>query len=83
MENGVRVVSMEDFLNYMGYDAGRRIYRPGKSDKWNLRSGMEGTAARPDRNQRPESQGTTTGLFNGKPGQKMRESGGTRTPANQ
>jgi hypothetical protein len=83
LENGVRVISMEDFLNYMGYDAGRRIYRPGKSDKWNLRSGMEGTAARPDRNQRPESQGTTSGLFNGKPGQKMRESGGTRTPANQ
>jgi uncharacterized protein YoaH (UPF0181 family) len=83
IENGVRVVSMEDFLNYMGYDAGRRIYRPGKSDKWNLHSGMEGTAARPDRNKRPESQGTTSGLFNGNRGQKMRESSGTRTPANQ
>ena len=72
MENGVRVISMEDFLNYMGYDAGRRIYRPGKSEKWNLRSGMEGTAARPDRNQRQESQGTTSGLFSGNRGQNAR-----------
>jgi hypothetical protein len=83
IENGVRVVSMEDFLNYMGYDAGRRIYRPGKSDKWNLHSGMEGTAARPDRNKRPESGGVTSGLFNNNRGQKMKESSGTRTPANQ
>jgi hypothetical protein len=82
IENGVRVVSMEDFLNYMGYDAGRRIYRPGKSDKWNLRSGMEGTAARPDRAKRPESGGVTSGLFRENKG-KLHESSGTRTPANQ
>lgn len=82
VENGVRFISMEDFLNYMGYDAGRRIYRPGKSDKWNLHSGMEGTAARPDRNKRPESGGVTSGLFR-EDKSKMRESSGTRTPANQ
>jgi hypothetical protein len=82
LENGVRVVSMEDFLNYMGYDAGRRIYRPGKSDKWNLRSGMEGTAARPDRAKRPDSPGTTSGAFKENKS-KMHESGGVRTPANQ
>jgi hypothetical protein len=82
LENGVRVVSMEDFLNYMGYDAGRRIYRPGKSDKWNLRSGTEGTAERPDRSKRPDSQGTTSGVFKENKS-KMHESGGVRTPANQ
>ncbi len=45
-ENGVRVVSMEDFLRYIGYDAGRRLGRPGATTKWNLRSGAEGTVAR-------------------------------------
>ena len=39
LENGVRVVSMEDFLNYIGYDPGRRIWRPGITETWNLRSG--------------------------------------------
>jgi hypothetical protein len=82
LENGVRIVSMEDFLNYMGYDAGRRIYRPGKSDKWNLRSGMEGTAERPDRSKRPDSSGTNSGIFK-QDKTKMRESSGTRNPANQ
>jgi len=82
-ENGVRVVSMEDFLNYIGYDPGRRIWRPGVTEKWNLRSGGEGTAARPDRAKRPESGGRTSGVFNKNEGQKMRESSGVRTPANQ
>jgi hypothetical protein len=82
LENGVRVVSMEDFLNYIGYDPGRRIWRPGITEKWNLRSGAQGTAARPDTVARPESGGTTSGIFSGK-GNPMRESGGTRTPSAQ
>jgi hypothetical protein len=82
MENGVRVVSMEDFLNYIGYDPGRRIWRPGVTDKWNLHSGMEGTTARPEGRSRQESRGTTSGLFQDK-GTKMRESAGVRTPPNQ
>lgn len=82
-ENGVRVVSMEDFLNYIGYDPGRRIWRPGVTEKWNLRSGSEGTSARPDRTVgRPESGGKTSGIFTNK-GAKLRESGGVRTPSGQ
>jgi hypothetical protein len=82
-ENGVRVVSMEDFLNYIGYDAGRRVWRPGVTEKWNLRSGGEGNVARPGpTGGRQESGGTVSGAFNGK-GNPMRESGGTRNPAGQ
>jgi Tfp pilus assembly protein PilX len=82
MENGVRVVSMEDFLNYIGYDAGRRIWRPGITEKWNLRSGGEGNVARPGSTIRQESGGTTSGVFSGK-GNPRRESSGVRTPAGQ
>ena len=82
-ENGVRVVSMEDFLNYIGYDAGRRVWRPGVTEKWNLRSGGEGNVARPGpTGSRQESGGTVSGAINGK-GNPMRESGGTRTPSGQ
>ena len=74
---------MEDFLNYIGYDPGRRIWRPGITEKWNLRSGGEGNVARPGPvGVRQESGGTTSGVFSGK-GNPRRESGGVRTPANQ
>ena len=82
-ESGVRVVSMEDFLNYIGYDAGRRVWRPGVTEKWNLRSGGEGNVARPGpTGGLQESGGTVSGAINGK-GNPMRESGGTRTPSGQ
>lgn len=83
LENGVRVVSMEDFLNYIGYDPGRRIWRPGVTETWNLRSGSQGNVARPGPSgSSRESGGTTSGIFSGK-GNPMRESSGTRTPASQ
>ena len=82
-ESGVRVVSMEDFLNYIGYDAGRRVWRPGVTEKWNLRSGGEGNVARPGpTGGRQESGGTVSGSINGK-GNPMRESSGTRNPSGQ
>jgi hypothetical protein len=82
-ENGVRYISMEDFLNYIGYDAGRRVWRPGVTAKWNLRSGGEGNVARPGpTGSSQESGGTVSGAYSGK-GNPMRESSGTRTPAGQ
>jgi hypothetical protein len=82
-ENGVRVVSMEDFLNYIGYDPGRRIWRPGITEKWNLRSGAQGNVARPGPSgSSTQSGGTTSGIFSGQ-GNPMRESGGTRSPSSQ
>jgi hypothetical protein len=62
-EHGVRVVTIEDFLNYIGYEPGRRIWRPGVTQAWNLHQGMQGNVARPDSKQRPESMGRTSRAF--------------------
>jgi len=62
-EHGVRVVTLDDFLNYIGYEPGRRIWRPGVSSTWNLRQGMQGNVARPETAKRPESMGTTSRAF--------------------
>jgi hypothetical protein len=62
-EHGVRVVTIEDFLNYIGYEPGRRIWRPGVTQTWNLRQGAAGNVARPDTKNRPESMGRTSRAF--------------------
>jgi hypothetical protein len=62
-EHGVRVVTLEDFLNYVGYEPGRRIWRPGITQAWNLRQGASGNVARPDTKNRPESLGRTSRAF--------------------
>lgn len=79
LEHGVRVVSLEDFLNYIGYEPGRRIWRPGISTKWNLRLGSEGTAARPNPLPPPVSGGTTSPLYKEKTDLPTNESAGTRS----
>lgn len=40
-ERGVRVVSLGDFLNYMGYKPQRRLFVPGGDVPWNLKSGSQ------------------------------------------
>ncbi len=74
-EHGVRVVTLEDFLNYIGYEPGRRIWRPGITQAWNLKQGMQGNMARPDSKNRPESMGRTSRAFT-TPGAPQMESQG-------
>jgi hypothetical protein len=62
-EHGVRVVSLEDFLNYIGYEPGRRIYRPGVTKNWNLNQGKYGNTARPNAAPVPEAAGTVSGSY--------------------
>lgn len=38
-ERGVRIVSLGDFLNYVGYKPQRRLFVPGGDVPWNLKSG--------------------------------------------
>ena len=63
-ENGVRVISIEDFLNYIGYDRGRRLGRPSATTKRNLRSGSEGSslaqATTPTAVEAPQPSGTAS-----------------------
>jgi hypothetical protein len=74
-EHGVRVVTLEDFLNYIGYEPGRRIWRPGVTPEWNLKQGMQGNMARPDSKGRPESGGKVSRAFTN-PNAPQMESGG-------
>jgi hypothetical protein len=76
-EHGVRVVTLEDFLNYIGYEPGRRVWRPGVTQTWNLHQGMQGNMARPDSKGRPESMGTTSRAFTNPAGQQMESTGKT------
>ncbi|HET6327325.1 MAG TPA: hypothetical protein VFG04_21770 [Planctomycetaceae bacterium] len=62
-EHGVRVVALTDFLNYIGYEPGRRIWRPGVTQAWNLKQGAYGNVARPDNAKRPESTGKVSRAF--------------------
>jgi hypothetical protein len=76
-EHGVRVVTIEDFLNYIGYEPGRRIWRPGVTQAWNLHQGMQGNVARPDAKQRPESMGRTSRAFTTPNAPQMESTGRT------
>ncbi len=76
-EHGVRVVTLEDFLNYIGYEPGRRIWRPGVTQTWNLHQGMQGNVARPDAKQRPESLGRTSRAFTTPNAPQMESTGKT------
>jgi hypothetical protein len=80
-EHGVRVVALNDFLNYIGYEPGRRIWRPGVTQAWNLKQGMQGNVARPDNSNRPESMGRTSRAFTN-PGAPQMESTGKTSGIN-
>jgi hypothetical protein len=76
-EHGVRVVALDDFLNYVGYEPGRRIWRPGVTEAWNLRQGHYGNVARPDNANRPESMGRTSRAFTNPNAPQMESTGKT------
>jgi len=37
--HGVRIITLSDFLAYVGYKSKRRLFRPGESTKFNLKAG--------------------------------------------
>jgi hypothetical protein len=75
-EHGVRIVTLDDFLNYVGYEPGRRIWRPGVTDAWNLHQGMQGNVAH-DKAKRPESLGRTSRAFTNPNAPQMESMGKT------
>lgn len=40
LQSGVRVITMNDFLSFMGYKPQRRLWRPGERLDWNLKGGI-------------------------------------------
>lgn len=78
-ERGVRVVSLGDFLNYVGYKPQRRLFVPGGDVPWNLKSGSHSTSVDETGGASSRrSSGATSGLYS--PDQaKKAKSGGSVT----
>jgi hypothetical protein len=53
LQSGVRVITMNDFLSFMGYRPQRRLWRPSERLDWNLKGGLSDA-------QRRESVGTVS-----------------------
>jgi hypothetical protein len=72
--NGVRVISLTDFLQYIGYKPGHRLFQPGQKHTYTSDEAVNPTAVR-------ESTGSVSGIFTKRKGQKQIESTGTTSKA--
>lgn len=61
-QQGVRKISLSDFLAYIGYRPSRRLYRPGDGTPFKLKSGAASTATNETIGGR-ESSGQTSGVY--------------------
>ncbi|MBD3675138.1 MAG: hypothetical protein HUJ26_16595 [Planctomycetaceae bacterium] len=58
-QSGVRVITMNDFLSYMGYKPQRRLWRPGENIPWVMTTRRDAGRTKRDN----ESRGKTSGAF--------------------
>ena len=61
-DQGVRVVTLNDFLAFIGYTPRQRVFRPGDLRPYNLRNGSRSTATSETSGNR-ESSGQTSGIY--------------------
>jgi hypothetical protein len=61
--NGVRLVSLTDFLAYIGYKAKRRLFQPGQERPFNLKAGAHSTAVNESIEQNRDSTGNVSGAI--------------------
>ncbi len=61
-ERGVRVISLKDFLAYMGHVPSRRLWLPGEDIPWQLKSGSHSTSVNETIGDRVSS-GTNSGIY--------------------
>jgi hypothetical protein len=64
-ERGIRVISLNDFLSFVGYKAQRRLFVPGEEGKYNLKNAGRGAAA-PQPGRGSTSTGNVSGSVSGK-----------------
>src|SRR5207302_5032226 len=62
-ERGVRVVSLSDFLSYIGYKPQRRLFVPGGDVPYNLKSGSASPAVGESLGGSRKSSGATSGAY--------------------
>jgi hypothetical protein len=77
-ERGVRVVSLSDFLSYIGYKQQRRLFVPGSDVPYNLKSGAHSTAVGESSGSKRQSTGITSGAYSGDKDIKPRNTGGSK-----
>ncbi len=64
-ERGVRVISLSDFLTYIGYKSQRRLFIPGGDVPYNLKSGSQSAAVGESSGSKRQSSGQTSGAYSG------------------
>ncbi len=69
-ERGVRVVSLSDFLSYIGYKPQRRLFVPGSDVPYNLKSGSASAAVGESLGASRKSSGATSGAYSSDKSQK-------------
>ncbi|MGE3314449.1 MAG: hypothetical protein AB7O26_04980 [Planctomycetaceae bacterium] len=62
-EQGIKVVNLSDFLDYIGYQPKRRLWQPGEESIYNLKKGARSTATAPSIAPPATSTGRTSGLY--------------------
>jgi hypothetical protein len=78
-EQGVRVITLGDFLNYIGYKPQSRVFRPGDDRPYNLRSGAQSASVGESLGTNRHSSGTTSGVYGGNKNAKPKTSPGTNS----
>jgi hypothetical protein len=80
-ERGVRVVSLSDFLNYIGHKQQRRLFQPGSDVPYNLKSGSHSTAVGESSGSKRVSSGQTSGAYSGDKAVRPKTTGDGTTKA--
>ena len=62
-EQGVRVVTLNDFMAFIGYTPRQRVFRPGDQRPFTLTSGSRSTATSQTAGQNRVSSGNTAGIY--------------------
>jgi len=78
---GIKVVNLNDFLDYIGYQPKRRLWQPGTEAGWNLKKGARSTGVTPSITGPSESSGRTSGAYSGNRRLAPPESSGTTSGA--
>ncbi|RPI89970.1 MAG: hypothetical protein EHM42_02125 [Planctomycetaceae bacterium] len=78
-ERGVRVISLSDFLSFVGYKPQKRLFVPGGDVPYNLRAGSRKASTDRDLNRLRSSGGETSGAFSGDKKQKPKSFSGGET----
>jgi hypothetical protein len=78
-ERGVRVLSLSDFLVYIGYKTQRRLFVPGGDVPYNLNAGSHSSSVKESSGSSRKSSGNTSGAYSGDKSTKAKTFSGGNT----